>query len=176
MVDDFARIRSAIRDAARTAWTRLRDERPSESFYYFGLWTTPLAHRPVPTACSEEGLRRAVADGDGDALRWSVMDSPYDLFGDESFARLEPLFEEFGEPYDRPPVMNAALVDAMAGALAELDEEGFFGVGAARDAVVVNVTLPGADDIGAAIESARRLNPPGALLRYERDLRSGSGD
>lgn len=176
MVDDFALVRSAIRDAARAAWTDLRNEHPSYAFYYFGLWTTPLAHRPAPTACSTEGLERAVAasraagiDADADSLRWSVNDSPYDLAGDEHFARLDAVFETFGDTYDRPRAVNEQLLRAMIDALAELDTEGFFGTGDARDAVVVNVTLPGRDEPADALESARSLNPPSALTRYEAD-------
>ena len=135
-MDDFARIRSAIADAAREAWTRLRDEHPDDDFYYFGLWTTPVAHRPAPTACSSQGLRLAAASYgvagasvEFDALRWDVNSSPHDLFGDEFFARLDPLFEAFGDPYDRPRATNRALLGAMEGALADLDADGFFGVG-----------------------------------------------
>ncbi|MGO4536953.1 DUF4303 domain-containing protein [Leifsonia sp. 2MCAF36] len=178
-MDDFARIRSAIADAAREAWTRLRDERPTDDFYYFGLWTTPVAHRPAPTACSLQGLQRAVkafrADGvavEPDELRWAVNASPYDLFGDESFARLEPLFEAQGDPYDRPRPANEALLGAMEGAIADLDAAGFFGVGAERQALVVNVTMPAHERPEDALESARRLNPAGALERYAADLSS----
>src|SRR6478735_1447563 len=181
MVDDIARIRSALRDAAREAWSALREERPAEAFYYFGLWTTSLAHRPVPTACSYEGLQQAVeaarAEGlavEEETLRWSVNDSPYDLYGDELFARLEPLFDTLGSPYDRPRAVNEELLEAMIGALADLDAEGFFGVGAAREAVVVNVTLPERDSVTGVLESARRLNPPGALARYARELGSAA--
>lgn len=176
-MDDVARLRSALRAAARSAWTALRAERPSETFYYFGLWTTPLAHRPAPTACSLEGLERAVercraegADVDADDLRWAVNDSPYDLYGDRLFADVEPLFDAFGSPYERSARLNAALLDAMIGALADLDAEGFFGVGPERDAVVVNVTLPGRDTAAELVASARRINPPGALARYETDV------
>ncbi|WP_431245825.1 DUF4303 domain-containing protein [Leifsonia xyli] len=178
-MDDFAHIRSAIAGAARTAWTALREEHPADDFYYFGLWTSPVAHRPAPTACSEQGLLRAVeehrADGvgvDADALRWAVNASPYDLFGDEAFAELEPLFERVGDPYDRSREENESLFEAMVGALADLDAEGFFGTGARRDTVVVNVTMPAHERPRDAIESARRLNPPSALVRYEADALS----
>ncbi|WP_374009342.1 DUF4303 domain-containing protein [Leifsonia sp. LS-T14] len=179
-MDDFARIRSAVAGAAREAWTRLRDEHPDDDFYYFGLWTSPVAHRPAPTACSLQGLSAAARSCDEelpvavDDLRWDVNSSPYDLFGDEFFARLDPLFEALGDPYDRPRGTNQALLDAMEGALADLDADGFFGAGAARNAVVVNVTMPAHERPGDALESARRLNPGGALTRYEADL-SASG-
>jgi hypothetical protein len=176
-LDEFERIRAGVREAARGAWATLRAEHPTERFYYFGLWTTPVAHRPAPTACSVEGLARAVAGYrelgttvDPDELRWSENDSPYDLHGDDLFSALEPLFEAFGDPYDRPRDVNEALLEAMTGALADLEAEGFFGRGDERDAVVVNVTLPGRDDARSAVASARRLNPPAALERYEADL------
>src|SRR6185437_15000289 len=43
---DYERIRSAIREAARSAWLELRAARPNEAFYYFGFVTTPNSHRP----------------------------------------------------------------------------------------------------------------------------------
>ncbi|SEA43249.1 DUF4303 domain-containing protein [Leifsonia sp. 21MFCrub1.1] len=181
-MDDVAQIRSALRCAARSAWTALRAERPDETFYYFGLWTTPLAHRPAPTACSFEGLERAVehcrAEGvevAADELRWAVNDSPYDLYGDSLFVEVELLFDAFDGPYDRTPELTAALLDAMIGALADLDAEGFFGGGAARDAVVLNVTTPGHDTDVDLLASARRINPPTALVRYESDVAPDGG-
>jgi hypothetical protein len=171
----FAHVRAAIRDAAQAAWTDLRREHP-ESFYYFGLWTTPVAHRPAPTASSVEGLARTVADYRGrglvvsaDDLRWAENDSPFDLYGDDGFAEVERLFDAFGSPYDRPRAINEALFAAIAGALSDLDAEGFFGTAQARDAVVVNVTMPGHDTPADVLESARALNPRSALVRYEAD-------
>jgi hypothetical protein len=105
-----------------------------------------------------------------DGLRWAVNASPYDLFGDAFFARLEPLFEEQGDPYDRTRPANEALLAAMEGALADLDAEGFFGAGSVRDAVVLNVTMPAHEGPGDVLESARRLNPAGALRHYQADL------
>jgi hypothetical protein len=180
---DFARIRAEIRDAARAAWSALRAERPAERFYYYGLWTSPLAHRPAPTACSAEGLRRAAdayrADGltvDEDELRWAVNESPYDLYGDDHFARLEPLFDALGGPYDRPRAVNEELLEAMIGALGDLDAEGFFGTGAEREALVINVTMPGHEHPREAVETARRLNPGAALARYEAGLSAAEPD
>jgi hypothetical protein len=171
----YGRVRAAIREAARAAWTDLRREHP-ESFYYFGLWTTPLAHRPAPTAISLEGQARVVADYraqgmpvTAEELRWAENDSPFDLFGDDGFAEVERLFDAFGNPYDRPRAVNEALFETITGALADLDAEGFFGTGTERDAVVVNVTMPGHDEADDLLASARALNPASALARYEAD-------
>jgi hypothetical protein len=58
----------------------------------------------------------------------------------------------------------------MIGGLADLDAEGFFGTGLERESIVLNVTLPAHERPVDALESARRLNPPRALVRYAADL------
>ncbi|MFF0451432.1 DUF4303 domain-containing protein [Streptomyces sp. NPDC004609] len=179
---EIERIRASVREASQRAWTGLRRARPSESYYYFGLWTTGVIHRPAPTACSSEGLTRVSADyaargmevAAGD-LRWSEADSPYDLFGDGHFAAVEALFACLGDPYDRPEEVNEALLRALVGALKDLDREGFFGTGSERHRIVVNVTLPGDEDEVSMVERARGLNPAPALRQYEKDLLPGAG-
>lgn len=107
---NLAELRDAVTEAARQAWTELRTTRPLESFYYFGLWTTGVVHRPAPTASSIEGLRH-VTDGyqaKGSTrsevdLRWSEADSPYDLFGDEYFGRVEEIFDATGDQTNGAP-------------------------------------------------------------------------
>jgi len=173
---DYERIRSVIREAARSAWLELRAARPNETFYYFGLVTTPNSHRPAPTASSFEGLDRAVAGYREqriellhDELRWSDLESPYALYGDAHFRDVEPFFDALGSPYDRAPQVNRSLREAMVGALADLDADGFFGRGAARDDVVLDVTV--SDEAGAIarLASASRLNPATALAGYPLD-------
>ncbi|WP_262967456.1 DUF4303 domain-containing protein [Leifsonia xyli] len=80
------------------------------------------------------------------------------------------LFEEFGSPFDRPPATGEALLGCLRGALSDLDAEGCFGSGKQRNAVVVNLSFPGADTPGELIAQARSLNPASALARYEHDL------
>ena len=47
---------------------------------------------------------------------------------------------------------------------------GFFGVGAARHAVVINVVAPGEETEDAVLERAARLNPAESLGQLRRDL------
>lgn len=169
-------VRLAIREAARSAWNDLRTLHPGESFYYFGLATTAQSHRPAPTAASYDGLagtvagyRRQGVELLPDELRWSELESPFALFGDVHFGEVGRLFDSFGPPFERSAAVNGRLREAMIAALAELDAEGVFGVGAQRDAVVVNVTVPGGCDTALELATARRLNPPAALDRYEDD-------
>lgn len=169
-------VRVAVREAARSAWDDLRTLHPGETFYYFGLATTAQSHRPAPTAASYDGLARTVVGyrQQGvellpDELRWSELESPFAFVGDAHFDQVERLFDGLGNPFDRSAAVNGRLREAMVAALAELDAEGVFGVGAQRDAVVVNVTVPGDGDTELELASARRLNPPTALDRYEDD-------
>ena len=173
-------VRVAVREAARRAWNDLRTVHPGEAFYYFGLATTAQSHRPAPTAASYDGLARTVAGyrEQGvellpDELRWSELESPYAFFGDAHFREVEQLFDGLGDPFERPAAVNGRLREAMVAALAELDAEGVFGRGAQRDDVVVNVTAPGDADAALELASARRLNPPSALDRYEDDRAAG---
>lgn len=172
-------IRETVREACRRAWTELRHACPDETFYYYGLWTTVALHHPAPTASSVEGLQRIVAEAATQTrpwaaereLRWSESDSPYDLFGhDEFFGQVERLFTDLGDPYELSDELRTALTNALAGALADLDQEGFFGAGAARESVVINLTFPGGEDEADAVARARHLNPPSALQQYELDL------
>jgi hypothetical protein len=172
---DYERIRSAIRDAARAAWRDLRAARPDETFYYFGLATTPQSHRPAPTAASREGLDRTIAGYREqlvellhDEVRWSDLESPYAFSGDAHFRTVERLFDALGEPFDRAEDLNRTLREAMVEALQDLDAEGFFGEGAARDGVVVDVTVRDGASTVAALASAGRLNPAAALHGYGR--------
>jgi hypothetical protein len=169
-------VRVAVREAARSAWRDLRTLHPGETFYYFGLATTAQSHRPAPTAASYDGLARTVAGyrQQGvellpDELRWSELESPFAFFGDAHFREVDQLFDSLDEPFERSATVNGRLREAMIAALAELDAEGVFGAGAQRDAVVVNVTVPGDGDAELELASARRLNPPAALGRYEDD-------
>ena len=173
--DDYERIRSALRDAARSAWSDLRAARPDETFYYFGLATTPQSHRPAPTASSREGLDRTIAGYREqlvellhDEVRWSDLESPYALYGDAHFHAVDGLFDALGDPFDRAEDVNATLREAMVEALQELDAEGFFGEGAARDTVVVDVTVRDGATTLAGLASAGRLNPAAALQGYGR--------
>ncbi|NUP11823.1 MAG: DUF4303 domain-containing protein [Polyangiaceae bacterium] len=174
----LAEVRRVVRDAAKNAWRELRAARPNDTFYYYVLWTTGVVHRPAPSACSEEGLAQVVAayrqSGSGMAakeLRWSENDSPFDLAGDHCFARVTTLFESLGDPYERTDAVRRQLLEAVVQALRDLDEEGFFGAGRERDAVVINVTMPGEEDEAETVARARTLNPRGALTAYARALR-----
>jgi len=174
-------FRAAIREASRLAFSAVRAARPAEHFYYFALVTTGDGLRPGPSASSVEGLQRVQAECADqqrafgiDELRWSEADSPYNLYGDEFFADVEAMFLEGGDHRNLPRQEYRREVElryrAMEDALLDLDQEGFFGRGPERHAVVVNVVAPGEEDEVQILERATRLNPPESLLQLRRDL------
>ena len=181
MPSDPTRLTDLIREAARGAFSAVMAAFPEESFYYFALITTGDGLRPGPSASSLEGLRRTLEDCrahgeevDPSELRWSEADSPHNLFGDEFFQDVERAFLEVGDhrTWGQEEFLEEVAVryTAMEGALSELDREGFFGEGEARNRVVINVVAPGEEDEGVVLERASRLNPEEALAQLRADL------
>jgi hypothetical protein len=181
MPSDSKRLTRLIREAAREAFRAVMSASPEESFYYFALITTGDGLRPGPSASSLEGLRRTLEDCraageevDPSELRWSEADSPHNLIGDEFFQEVEQAFLEGGDHrnWEQEEFLEEVGLRyaAMEAALAELDREGFFGEGEARNRVVINVVAPGEEEERVVLERASRLNPEGALAQLRADL------
>lgn len=149
---------AALAVAARTAFTAIREGAPEEDFYFFALYTTEDGSYVCATAWSEAALASAVrASRKRDKrtgiaeltqrLRFSAPDSPYhDTYG-EGFAALPP---------------GKKLHDVCFDALRILDEDGFFGRGARRSKIIVNVVY-GDMSNERWMAHAARLNPLAAL-------------
>ncbi|GAA2070978.1 DUF4303 domain-containing protein [Actinomadura alba] len=169
--------------AARAAFAEARELHSDESFYCYALYTDAFAAYILPTCSSEQGLlqvARRYADEFGrtvaeqaDDLRWNPVDSPYHMLGEEYFAGVLEVLASRGDPWQRDDdgldVEVDARIEACFRALARLDEEGFFGVGAERDRVIVTV-LQGDQSDRSQLANAQRLNPPAAVARLARDL------
>jgi len=137
----------AIEEAAINAWKRLISDHP-ERFYYVALVTTGSGSRPALAACSEEGLD-IIASSDPDAiearrvLRWSLPDSPYYAYADEFFVLVADLF--LSRPQIDPSLVDARDAErelrfaAMESALSRMDLNGWFGTGAERLNLIINV-------------------------------------
>lgn len=180
---DPNRLRLAVKDAARVAFTDLKRRRASERFYAFALYTAGMGEYVYPSANTEEGLLRRAggyARRSGDApsdhlagLRWNAADWAYHLAGDEYFDGVDKLLAEAPDPYDLDDGACAAQVagvfEACLSALAELDAEGVFGRGEEREGVVVNL-LKGDQADQEMLEWARRLNPRPAHARLVQEL------
>jgi hypothetical protein len=159
--------------AARAAFRQARELHPDASFYCFALYTDASAAYILPTCGSEEGLRQDADAGQAERLRWNPPDWPCHLLGEEHFQDVLELLDSRGDPWQRDDddvdAEVAARFDACFRALALLDAARFFGQGAERDQVIVTV-LQGDQSDRSRLNNARRLNPPPAVARLERDL------
>jgi hypothetical protein len=164
---------ASIRERARRAFTSVREAHPAESFYCFALVTTTDGLRPMAWGVSREARERASSrDGAGPGeIQWSEAEAPTPLFPDGDFTDAEELFV-YGGGGLPPKAAEAAIhlrFTAMERALAELDREGFFGVGSERHRVVINVLVR--DEPNEVILArAARLNPEESLADIRRDL------
>lgn len=164
-------IAGAVRSIAR----QLFRDHPKEKFYYFSLITTGEGLAPTVSAWSVEALDAAAAqDSDPDKIRarkllkWSYADSPYYGYGDASLHDVRRAFEVLPPP--NPDDMRAFLaavdlrMSAMVSAMERLDQEHIFGIGAARNGIVINVECMPPDHTN--VQRATRLNPPQALKAW----------
>jgi hypothetical protein len=140
--------------AAATAFSAIRDAHPEERFYFFALYTTPEGSYVAATAWSEEALSKIIARyAERDPgrsvevlarnLRFSAPDSPYHQTRPDLFSGVRAC---------------RALHEACFEALEGLDRGGFFGRGAARRGVILNVVYGDMSD-ERWLAHARRLNP-----------------
>ncbi len=174
-------LRIAIRNAVRATLAELRSSYPDEVFYCFALYTTPEVTYILPTASGEAGLAEVAAECAGkgneqqlanemEELRWSPVDSPYHLVGEEHFAAVQALLDARPQPvfggedgHTEFDEEIAARLDACFGALRDLDAQGVFGTDADREQIIVTV-LQGDQSDRSRLENAERVgNPPLSL-------------
>ncbi|GIG39318.1 DUF4303 domain-containing protein [Cellulomonas phragmiteti] len=165
-VDGDAALTGAIAAATRAAVDGLRAAHPGP-FCVVALVTTGEALRPYLSV---------TLDGDG---RWDLADSPLAIVGDEHFAALEPLYAARGDVHALPSPdaerEYGVRLASMEAALRLLDGEGLFGVGPAREQVLLLVATMPPDESDAGF--ACRLNPPGPLLTaWLEEASEGYGD
>ena len=146
-------LAGAIAEATRRAVEELRALSPGP-FCVFALITSGEALRPY---------LGVTLHGPG---RWDLPDSPFAIVGDEHLSELEPLFDGRGDLHTLPPQDAEqefqVRLASMEEALRALDGQGLFGVGQARDEVLLLVFTMPPDESDAGF--ATRLNPPGPLL------------
>lgn len=187
---DFDLLRQEIKDAARAAFGVVRRNHSDEQFYAFALYSDESAMTVCPAANTEEGLaRRAEEYGYSKpqqlaSLRWATGEWAYEFEGAEFFDRAcalingEDRYE--GEADEDPLEESEAFVafrtqvfEVIVLALEDLDAEGFFGAGDAREAITLFCTLSDFDEAGQIeADSARRLNPASVYERFAAERNS----
>ncbi|WP_233101843.1 DUF4303 domain-containing protein [Variovorax sp. IB41] len=175
---DFETLRTQIREAARTAFAALRAQHPNERFYAMALYTDDGAMTVCPSANSEEALQRILLDNDCT----EPADIAYSRWGTAEWAYEHQHAGDFTAVSDRLrahvlkqksggrafAAFRSQLHDAMVNALADLDQEGFFGTGTDRQALTLFCSISDSDDAEAfEDDSAKRLNSPAVFARFK---------
>lgn len=179
---DFAPTEAALLDASRAAFAKFFDDYPDHRFYGMGLFTGPEFSYVAPTAMSEEGLAQSAANhrnrrGKASStarelrasLRWSAADSPHhdeidfegvDMSGVAATLHAIDVRRERAK-FD---AFVAEIHEMFYRVLKQLDDEGAFGTGRAREKLFVSMMMGDRDR--SVLELGKRLNPPAAFERY----------
>lgn len=168
---DDERLEAAVHDAAAAAFREVRERRPEERFYAFGLWVPADRLDLLPTCNTEEALRGAT-----EGARWRPRAWGRHRVGEGHFGGVRELLRALPQGDRGAPARRARVLEACARALRSLDAGGFFGQGAERDRVIIAVFTARLEP-EELLASARRLNPPAACERLARELgvRDGRG-
>ncbi|MBQ8967692.1 DUF4303 domain-containing protein [Ruminococcus sp.] len=159
----------AFQEAFRNSVNALKGEH-DERFYYYAFIFDEGMH-PYISAWSEEAYEKSLIDDrvseeDKGWWKWDYADSPYCAYGyDEYFGETAKFLDERAEGMTEDDLFDKdwyVRMESMEEALKRLDAEGFFGRGAEREKVIVNVEQAPPD--GREKERAVRLNPTTALL------------
>lgn len=171
-MNDFSEFQKEIAQATRASFGDLRSAHPSEHFYAYSLYTDGSAMTIMPAANSLEALAdvRKELDVEDDEqapeLKWSTGEWRYEAWKASGFNGISSKLRSRIESEDVAVRAKEVHADMIA-AFRLLDRDGFFGVGAARDEIVLFVSISD-DDAAFRLEneSARILNSPAVFQAF----------
>lgn len=164
---DYDLLREELREGARKAFTALRDAHAGENLNAFALVSDGSAMTIGVAANSEEALEKALAEDDGnDDTRWNPDEWPYSEGGEFLDVAYRLLLTQHQDLSSEIPFedFQAGVFEAGIRALEELDQEGFFGRGPAREEALLLFHVTDDDPLE---DAARRLNTPAQCQRYQ---------
>jgi len=177
---DFVKLRREVATAAREAFTTVRSKHPGETFYAFALCPDVDVVSFFLAANSEEGLRRTAEQRASkkyplevqlSSIRWDVGAWDFGDLGNSSGLKAANEMihsaqnngvHESKEAFDHN---RTKILATFVEALKDLDSEGFFGKGIARENVTVIIQM---GDTGPfeGLELTKQLNPAASYERY----------
>jgi hypothetical protein len=169
---DWNALEFEIYKTARNAFDDLRKAHPDEEFYAYALYTDSDAWTVCPAANSLRGFAKAVSqqsDTSAPTLayyKWATSEWAYEGWKSSCFKEISAQLRA-SENRAYLAMFKQSVAAAMMGALKKLDADGFFGVGAEREKVVLFISVTD-DDSAESVEneSARLLNPKSIYERF----------
>lgn len=190
---DFKLLRRRIAEASRQTYDAVRAAQGDEGFYAFALYTVDDALGISPSMNSEDAYQRTVEKQTADEqhrkwlashgisfsasllgnYRWSPYDWAYECAESDGFEAVNKLINNHGMGfYDEDDPMGfvkfkAGVFASMVLALRDLNEQGVFGKGEARQSLTVFCSVPHSEStVWFEQDSARRLNPPNVFQTF----------
>ncbi|NVM90365.1 putative DNA-binding WGR domain protein [Variovorax sp. SG517] len=163
---DFPLLTAEIREGARHTFQAIRAAHPDKTIRLFALYSDDGA-MTIVHAASDLSLG-APGDMDDESEVWSSAEWPYTEGGEflDIAYRMILACHRSDLPCDVEfDVLRAGLFEACIAAMEQLDREGFFGTGEAREEVVLLCQIEGNEDMEGSIG---RLNTSRVVGRLER--------
>lgn len=171
---DYTAFHHRLVEALRKAWTQVRGQRPTESFYMFGVETDADAVVLNLFCNTEEQFSTEHETSEYEIEKWAVdQDSELYGAGEEFLDDLQDEVNQYVHLKEPQPESvfeerKRNLMQIFERALADLDAEQFFGSGNDRHRVVLSVEIVDADEEewDTMIDIMKRINPPESLARF----------
>ena len=170
---DFTRFRLEVSAATRRAFADLQSNHADETIYAFALYSDDGAMTVCPAANTEEALGRQLRKQgiveDAEHWRWYPGDWEYEYEGAQHFKAASDMLRSavFGLPEDGFVEFRQKVFETIVAALLDLENDGFFGVGAGREPLTIFFTISDSEQAEEwENQSARVLNPPAVYERF----------
>ncbi len=188
---DLHQLEVLLLEAARSAFTNIQQQHPDEHFYAFSLIHEPLWEGIYLASNTEEALLRCAERYHQypdylhmsvvelvTQLRWSSGDWEYIDATNTYFAEVNDwlikhllrkwIYESHNEEVEDK--RDASVIEVCRNTLRQLDAEGIFGIGEAREKVTLNIMM--GDQDRSWLEHGRLLNPPAVYERWLQELKA----
>jgi hypothetical protein len=185
---DFERLHREIATAVRRAFAAVRSKSAAENLYVFALVSDDSSMTVCPAANTVEAFRArttesgATAPEEVNVLRWAYPEwGDYCRPGADEFRTVRALIN-VKERYDAEDPngfirFKARVFASMVLGLLDLEFEGFFGTGPARDRLTLLCQIADSwDSVWLEDESARRLNPAKLYKAFRRQWKTYRAD
>ncbi|MBI1258331.1 MAG: DUF4303 domain-containing protein [Chloroflexi bacterium] len=186
---DLHELEILLLEASRTAFIDVQQKHPDEHFYAFSLIHEPLWEGIYLASNTEEALLRCAERYQQMPyhahkslaelvmqLRWPSGDWEYIEPTHPAFKAVDDwllmhILREWIDEFNDEEIWDARydeVIEICRSVLRQLDSEGIFGVGDAREQVTIHIMM--GDQDRSWLEYARQLNPPAAFQRWIQPL------
>ena len=162
-VFDFDRLTNEIEQAARRAFTAIRDSHPDEDIRAYAIITDDSAMTIGPVANSVQAFQAAKNDPD---VFWNSAEWSFREGGEYFDVAYRMLLTQHQGTWPKVPFeeFTAGVAEAAIRALERLDRESFFGSSQDRDENIVLFQVADSEYLDDAI---KRLNTPRAYSQFK---------